>query len=60
MVEGYKDGFNPDSPEPSANRSDSYRHGFKTGRADRAHQPAGRPSDLRREAEEAIERDRLR
>jgi hypothetical protein len=35
MVEGYRDGFNLDIPEPSDNRSFSYHHGFKNGRADK-------------------------
>lgn len=34
MIEGYNDGRNADSPEPNANRSQSYRHGFLAGRAD--------------------------
>lgn len=34
MVEGYLDGRISDNPEPSANRSHSYRHGFSAGRAD--------------------------
>jgi hypothetical protein len=34
MVDGYFDGRNPDMPEPSDNRSASYRHGFRSGRAD--------------------------
>lgn len=34
FVEGYRDGRNPDSPEPSANRSHSYRHSFAVGRAE--------------------------
>ena len=34
MIGGYLDGRDPDSPEPSANRSHSYRHGFIAGRAD--------------------------
>lgn len=34
MVQGYRDGLNRDSPEPSANRTRSYRHGFANGRAD--------------------------
>lgn len=34
MIQGYRDGFNPDTPEPSGNRSHSYRHGFKAGRND--------------------------
>lgn len=39
MVEGYLDGRKPDNPEPSANRSASYRHGFANGRDDLAHSP---------------------
>lgn len=34
MVEGYRDGMKADSPEPSSNRTRSYRHGFLNGRAD--------------------------
>lgn len=41
MREGYRDGLQPDSPEPSANRSASYRHGFAMGRNDRAGKPGG-------------------
>jgi hypothetical protein len=36
MIEGYCDGFNLDCPEPSGNRSRSYRHGFANGRADKS------------------------
>lgn len=32
MVQGYMDGRDKGSPEPSENRSHSYRHGFKVGR----------------------------
>ena len=35
MIEGYLDGFKLDTPEPSGNRSFSYRHGFANGRADK-------------------------
>lgn len=35
MVEGYLDGFNLTTPEPSGNRSRSYCHGFLCGRLDR-------------------------
>ena len=41
MVQGYWDGFDPDSPEPSANRSRSYRHGFANGRADKSGKSRG-------------------
>lgn len=34
MVYGYMDGINADSPEPSGNRTASYRHGFQMGRND--------------------------
>lgn len=36
MVQGFMDGYDPNSPEPSDNRSHSYRHGFKAGRNDKA------------------------
>jgi hypothetical protein len=32
MAEGYRDGLNPKSPEPSADRAQSYRYGFLNGR----------------------------
>jgi hypothetical protein len=40
MLEGYRDGLNADSPEPSDNRSASYRHGFQSGRNDLTHKRA--------------------
>lgn len=57
MVEGYSDGFNLDNPEPSANRSYSYRHGFANGRADKTHKRIAQCSVLRVRAAEAIEKD---
>lgn len=60
MVQGYRDGNDPESPEPSQNRSRSYRHGFMTGRADLARKPAGRPDALREAAEQAIREDLAR
>lgn len=58
MVEGYRDGFNRDNPEPSANRSHSYRHGFANGRADRSGKGRGVTADeLRRMADEAMDAD---
>lgn len=39
MVQGYLDGRNIDNPEPSANRSRSYRHGFKVGRNEKLSGP---------------------
>lgn len=41
LVDGYLDGFKLDNPEPSCNRSFSYRHGFANGRADRTGQWRG-------------------
>jgi len=57
MVEGYRDGRDPDSPEPSANRSESYRHGFLNGRDDHASSPRAPASLLRLAADAAIARD---
>lgn len=58
MVEGYIDGFDLDSPEPSANRSHSYRHGFANGRDDRSGKgPRAAASELREMAQRAMEAD---
>jgi hypothetical protein len=55
MVEGYRDGFDVDAPVASFNRSRSYRHGFRTGRSDRAGKPAWPTvDDGRRRAAEAM------
>jgi hypothetical protein len=42
FAEGYRDGRDPNAPEPSANRSHAYRHSFAVGRAEiaRCHIPA--------------------
>jgi hypothetical protein len=58
MVEGYRDGFDLSSPEPSDNRSHSYRHGFANGRDDRAGKPRGSYTELVRMADLAMEKDR--
>ncbi len=58
MVQGYLDGMDTDAPEPSANRSESYRHGFANGRADRAHKSRGTFLQLNRMADEAMAADR--
>jgi hypothetical protein len=58
MVAGYLDGFDLDNPEPSANRSHSYRHGFANGRADKTAISRGYTADrLRLMAEEAMAAD---
>lgn len=57
MVEGYTDGRKQDSPEPSANRSRSYRHGFQSGRDDLS-KTMSAPFEVRRQqADEAIASD---
>ncbi len=57
MREGYRDGFNLDNPEPSLNRSASYRHGFANGRDDRRLRPRATAAELRKMADEAIAAD---
>lgn len=56
FVEGYRDGRNLDSPEPSANRSHRYRHSFAIGRAELANKPIPYPTAIRM-ADEARQRD---
>jgi hypothetical protein len=58
MVEGYRDGLDLSSPEPSLNRSRSYRHGFARGRDDRRGSPCGTYAALMQLAKEAMEADR--
>lgn len=57
MVEGYRDGLDLSSPEPSANRSHSYRHGFASGRDDRAGKPRASYEQIIRWADEAMAKD---
>lgn len=57
MVEGYLDGRKPENPEPSANRSASYRHGFANGRDALARWPRFPAAVLRVLADQAIEAD---
>lgn len=57
MLAGYLDGLDLDCPEPSGNRSASYRHGFANGRDDRKGTPRADAKRLRDEAAEAIARD---
>lgn len=59
MVEGYLNGLDPDSPEPSGNRSRAYRHGFANGRDDLARKPRAAASELRWQADEAIKLDAM-
>lgn len=53
MIEGYLDAYDLDAPEPSANRSDSYRHGFAVGRSERLHHKPLAPAKILRAAADA-------
>lgn len=59
MVEGYRDGSDLNNPEPSTNRSHSYRHGFMVGRQEKLNPGAaiGHYADLRAAAESAMTKD---
>lgn len=57
MIEGYRDGMDLTAPEPSANRSRSYRHGFANGRDDRSGKPRDSYHNLARVADEAMAAD---
>lgn len=60
MTQGYVDGLDLSSPEPSSNRSAAYRHGFANGRDDRNHRPRASAAELRIMAEEAERKDAAR
>jgi hypothetical protein len=61
MVQGFTDGYNPDAPEPSANRSASYRHGFMVGRRDNDKSaPPCSAAGLERRADAAMNEDDVR
>lgn len=55
FVEGYLDGRDPDTPEPSGNRSEAYRHSFDVGRAELRGKPI-RAGVSRKHAAEIEER----
>jgi hypothetical protein len=59
MVQGFLDGYDLTAPEPSANRSASYRHGFENGRDDRRGKPRDSAENLIRQAELAMLFDAL-
>lgn len=56
MTQGYMDGRDLDNPEPSGNRSHSYRHGFMVGRSEKLGK-IGSPDALSRAADAAMARD---
>ena len=58
MVRGFMDGYDLTAPEPSANRSASYRHGFMVGRIDKGViQWSGPAEALERMADAAMDED---
>lgn len=61
MIDGYMDGFDMSNPLPSSNRSESYRHGFANGRADKTGIPRGFSCDeLGHMADTAMMLDEIR
>jgi hypothetical protein len=56
-VEGYRDGRDPDAPEPSVNRSHRYRHSFAIGRAEIANRPIPYQEAIAAAEEAAIKDD---
>lgn len=60
MVQGYMDGYDLTAPEPSANRSASYRHGFMVGRGEKTGALAGTFQSLGRAADVAMAEDDVR
>jgi hypothetical protein len=59
MIEGFVDGYDLSNPEPSDNRSRSYRHGFRSGRADKGLPRKESFDEVRAMAEEAMKLDAL-
>lgn len=47
VLSGYLDGLKAESPEPSENRSHSYRHGFANGRDDLNKAPRANADTIR-------------
>lgn len=60
MVQGYMDGYDLSAPEPSANRSASYRHGFMVGRGEKTGNLAGTFHGLDKAADAAMVEDDIR
>lgn len=60
MVEGYRDGYDLNAPEPSANRSHSYRHGFAVGRAEKRREKLPNHRTLSEAADAAMAKDEAR
>ncbi|MGY4237304.1 hypothetical protein ACVIIW_006251 [Bradyrhizobium sp. USDA 4449] len=51
------DGYDLSAPEPSANRSASYRHGFMVGRGEKTDSLAGTFETLTSAADAAMDED---
>lgn len=61
MIAGFIDSYDLDAPEPSDNRSHSYRHGFMCGRIDKGRMKAPGGADrLRAMADAAMAQDEVR
>jgi hypothetical protein len=60
MVDGYLEGRDLDSPEPSANRSQSYKHGFMVGRGEKTGTLTQDAAYLREAADKAMDADDIR
>jgi hypothetical protein len=60
MVQGFMDGYDLTAPEPSGNRSNSYRHGFMCARIDKGKVASPSFEKLNRMADEAMEADEPR
>ena len=57
LSEGYRDGHDLETPEPSDNRSACYRHSFWIGRKEKLNGYAGRADVLRQAADAAVAED---
>lgn len=58
MVQGYMDGRDLSAPEPSSNRSHSYRHGFMVGRNEKLrNDPIGSYHQVSEMADKAMDLD---
>jgi hypothetical protein len=57
MIQGYMDGYDLTAPEPSDNRSHSYRHSFYIGRAEKLGLPMISGRELERHADDAMAAD---
>lgn len=60
MVQGYMDGYDLSAPDPSTNRSSSYRHGFVVGRGEKIGNLAGNFQELDCAADAAMDEDDIR